>query len=56
LTVYNFMHFHFPNMSVLYKKPGIVRKRFEYTKENDQRKKDIRTNNGQQQVTKQLKS
>ena len=43
-----FHNFHFPNMSVLYQKPGIVRKKLEYTRENDQKKKDIRTNNGVQ--------
>jgi hypothetical protein len=42
-------------MSVLYKKPRIVRKKDEYTRENDQKKKDIRTNNGVQKATKKLK-
>lgn len=39
-------------MSVLYKKPGIVRKNLEYTKENGQKEKDIRSNNGLQKDTK----
>ena len=42
-------------MLVLYKKPGIVKKKFEYTRENCEKKKGIRTNNGLQKARKKLK-
>jgi hypothetical protein len=42
-------------MAVLYEKPGIVKNKFEYTRENGQKKKENRTNNGLQKATKKLK-
>ena len=42
-------------MRVLYEKPGIVKKKIEYTRENGQKKKENRTNNGLQKAANKLK-